>query len=31
MMGDGVSFPSARAGLVLSAAGCSWRAGSAWL
>ena len=31
MMGDGVSFPSTRAALVLSAVGCDWREGSAWL
>lgn len=31
LMGDGVSFPSARAALVLSAVGCDWREGSAWL
>lgn len=31
MTGDGVSFPSTRAALVLSAVGCDWREGSAWL
>lgn len=31
MMGDGVSFPSTRAALVLSAVGCNWREGSSWL
>lgn len=30
-MGDGVSFPSTRAALVLSTVGCDWREGSAWL
>lgn len=29
MMGDGVSFPSTRAALVLSTVGCDWREGSA--
>jgi hypothetical protein len=31
MMGDGVSYPSTRAALVLSTVGCDWREGSAWL
>ncbi|MCJ2010921.1 hypothetical protein [Methylobacterium sp. J-076] len=30
-MGDGVSFPSTRAALVLSTVGCDWREGAAWL
>jgi hypothetical protein len=31
MLGDGISFPSTRAALVLSAVGCDWREGTAWL
>ena len=30
-IGDGVSFPSGRAALVLSAVGCNWREGAACL
>lgn len=31
MMGDGVSFPSTRAALILSTVGCDWREGTACL
>ena len=31
LMGDGMSFPSTRAALVLSTVGCDWREGSACL